>query len=188
MNERQKVMKCVDAIVTVGALVWLAGCASAPTVAVLEPVGPAPVGQAKALDQGSLQVYSARQREPTDANDMGWQSDYNFARNLFDYNLAHTDYIILTQDGKTLQYVRNARNPADPMPARVTLPPGRYKVEAQAQEQHGETVNLLIPVAVEPGKITVVHLCGNWKPRGHFANADVVRLPDGQIAGWLAAH
>jgi hypothetical protein len=181
-------MKCIDSIVLVGALVWLTGCASAPTVAVFDPVGPAPASQVKSLDQGSLQVYSARQCEPIGTRDMEWRWDYNLGRNPFEVDLAHTDYFILTQDGKPIQYVRNAHNPADPMPTVVALPPGRYKVEALAEEHYREAVNLVIQVVVEPGKTTVVHLSGNWKPRRHFTNADVVRLPDGEIAGWLAAH
>ena len=175
-------MKCMALLITIGALVWFAGCATAPTVAVLEPVGPAPAGHAKVLDHGFLQVYSARQ--PFYANDMDWVWECN----SFKYELAHTDYMILTEDGKTVQSVRNSRNPADSMPALVALPPGRYQVEAQADEHCVAAVNLVIPVVVERGKTTVVHLSGNWKPEGHFANADVVRLPDGQIAGWLAAH
>lgn len=181
-------MKCIDSIVTVSALVWLAGCASAPTVTLREPVGPTPAGQAKAAGQGSLKVYSARQIETSSANDTEWQRDYDFGSRPVPYGLAHTDYTLLTQDGRILQYVRNARNPADPNPALVTLPPGHYKVEADAESYRGETVRMVIPTVIEPGKTTVVHLSGNWKPPGDFANAEVVRLPDGQIAGWLAAH
>jgi hypothetical protein len=175
-------MKYLASIVTVGAVVWLAGCSSAPIFTVIQPVGPAPADQAKLLHNGFLQVYSARQ--PLYANETDWQWDCN----SFDYALAHTDYLILTQDGKTLLHVRNALNPADPMPTRVTLPPGRYQVEAQAGRHRVTGLNLRIPVVIEPGKITVVHLSGKWEPRGHFTNADVVRLPDGRIVGWLAAH
>ena len=181
-------MECGDSIVTVGALVWLAGCASAPTVTVLEPVGPSPARQAKAPGQGSLKVYSARQIGTSSANDTEWQWDYDFGSRPVPFGLAHTDYTILTEDGRPLQYVRNARNPADPNPALVTLPPGRYKVEAEAESYRGQTVKTVIPTVIEPGKTAVVHLFGNWKPQGHFTNAEVVRLPDGQIAGWLAAH
>jgi hypothetical protein len=181
-------MKYTNSIAVVGALALLTGCASAPNVAILEPVGPAPASQTKVLGQGALQVYSARQQEPIQANDMEWQWDYNQGNNGFTYGLAHTDYVILTQDGKPLHYVRNARNPADPDPALVTLPPGRYEVQAEAEESGPKMANVVIPVLVEPGKTTVVHLSGNWEPQRQFGDADVVRLPDGQIAGWLAAH
>ena len=56
-------MKCIAAIVETGGWMWLAGCASVPSVTVREPVGPAPTNQAKATGQGYLQVYSARLRE-----------------------------------------------------------------------------------------------------------------------------
>jgi hypothetical protein len=181
-------MKYLHSIAIVSALVWIAGCASAPTIAIVEPVGPAPASQTTALSQGSLQVYSARQKEPIDTSFTQWEWDYNLGRNSRIYGLAHTDYIILTQEGSTLQYVRNALNPTDPEPALVTLPPGHYKVEAEAEGHDGQTRKVVIPAVVEPGKTTVVHLSGNWQPRRHFADADVVRLPDGQIAGWLAAH
>ena len=181
-------MKYTRSIVTVTALVWLAGCASAPPIAVVKPVGPAPASPQLAQSQGSLQVYSARQKEPLDTSFTDWEWDYNLQRNLLIYSLAHTDYIIRTQDGNPFQYVRNALNPTDPTPTLVTLPPGHYTVEAEAEGHDGQTVNVMIPAVVEPGKATLVHLSGNWQPRRHFTDADVVRLPDGQIAGWLAAH
>jgi hypothetical protein len=46
----------------------------------------------------------------------------------------------------------------------------------------------MLPVLIEFGRTTVAHLSDNWQPKAHFTEADVVRLPDGQIAGWLAAH
>jgi hypothetical protein len=29
---------------------------------------------------------------------------------------------------------------------------------------------------------------GGWKPRHHYTDSDVVRLPGGEIAGWLAVR
>jgi hypothetical protein len=114
--------------------------------------------------------------------------DYAFSRNAFAYGLAHTDYFLRAEDGRLLNYVRNATNPSDPKPALVWLPPGHYTVEAEAEETDGQTVSVVLPVLIEPGKATVAHLTGNWRPRAHFTDQDVVRVPDGQIAGWLAAH
>jgi hypothetical protein len=113
-------LRYIDSIAAASALIWLAGCAPAPAVTILEPVGPAPAGQAKVLGQGSLQVYSARQKEPLAAEFREWQWDYELGKNAFTYGLAH--------------------------------------------------------------------FSGNWKPKDYFTNADVVWLPDGQIAGWLAAY
>jgi hypothetical protein len=179
-------MKYTHSIAVAGALVLLTGCASSPPVVVLTPVGPAPAGQAMTSGQGYLQVYSARFKEPVAPNFMEWQTDYDFTAAPFLYDLAHSDYVIRTQEGNILKNVRNARNPADPDPALVALPPGRYKIEAEGEEAGGRTVRVDLPVLIEPGETTVVHLSGNWKPRAQFTDADVVRLPDGQIAGWLA--
>ena len=181
-------MKCNITIVAASglSLMWLAGCASAPSVAVSKPVGPEPASQAKASDQGYLEVYSARLKENVLPDFMQWEWDYPLDRNAFTYALGHTDYIIRTEDGHTFRYIRNAANPADPKPALVSLPPGRYKVQAEGEEADGKTVTVLLPVLVEPGRTTVAHLSGHWAPEAHFTDADVVRLPDGQIAGWLA--
>jgi len=179
-------MKNTHLIAAAGALVWLTGCASSPPVVVLTPVGPAPAGRAMTSHQGYLQVYSARFKEPVESNFLEWQPDYDFTAAPFFYDLAHSDYVIRKEDGSLLKNVRNARNLADPDPVLVTLPPGRYKIEAEAEEAGGRTVKVELPVLVEHGKTTVVHLSGNWRPRAHFTDADVVRLPDGQIAGWLA--
>ena len=121
-------------VAAAGALVWLTGCATSSPVAILTPVGPAPAGQAMTSGQGYLRVYSARFKKPAARNFMEWQSDYDFTAAPFVYDLAHSDYIISTEHGNILKYVRNARNPADPDPALVALPPGRYKIEAEAEE------------------------------------------------------
>ena len=100
-------------------------------------------------------------------------------------SLAHTGYVIRTENGKALKYVYNSRNPTDPQPTRVALPPGRYQIEAQAEEAGRNTVTVVLPVLIEPGKTTVAHLSGHWKPKVQFSDSDVVRLPDGQsLVGW----
>ncbi len=53
---------------------------------------------------------------------------------------------------------------------------------------NGNTTRVLLTVQIEPGKTTVVHLSGIWQPKRPYLNKQVVRLPDGQIAGWLAAE
>jgi hypothetical protein len=182
-------MNCIASIAAASGLMWLAGCASVPSVTVSEPVGPAPASRAMASDQGYLEVYSARLKEDIRPDLTQWEWDYwdyPFEKNAFTYGLAHTDYIIRTEDGHTLKYVRNATNPADPQPTLVPLPPGRYTVESKGEEADGRIATVFLPVLIEPGRTTVAHLSGNWKPKAHFTDADVVRLPDGQIAGWLA--
>ena len=179
-------MKCMISIAAASSLVWLAGCASAPNLAINSPVGPGPSGPEKASPLGCLEVYSARQKEPLAWNFRQWQWEYDMGDNALEYSLAHTGYIIRTENDKVLKYVYNARNPTDPKPTLVRLPPGHYKVEAQADEPGGQAATAVLPVVIKPGKTTVVHLTGHWKPPVHFSDSDVVRLPDGQIVGWLA--
>src|ERR1041385_2919547 len=109
-------------------LVWaagalgLTGCASAPPLAVLAPIGPAPSQSTSGGGDGFLQIYSARQPAATDpaTEEFFWNND--FGRNQFLHRPAHTDYVIATQDGGIFKRVRNARDINDPQPTRVSLP------------------------------------------------------------------
>jgi hypothetical protein len=65
----------------------------------------------------------------------GWDSDYG--RNEFLPGSAHTAYAIYSAEGKLLRYVRNAKNHKDPFPTLVTLAPGGYTVEAEAEQDGG---------------------------------------------------
>ena len=181
-------MKTFDSIATTAGLILLVGCASAPTVARLGPVGPSPANVATDSDLGSLQVYSACEKSGDRPELIQWEWDYPWNRSAFTHGVAHTDYIIRTAEGTTLQYVRNASTFSDPTPAVVSLPPGHYNLEADAEDADGRTAPVLLQVLIEPGKTTVAHLTGNWQPRRPFTDNEIVRLPDGQIAGWLAAH
>ena len=180
-------MRILNSIAAAGVLALLTGCASAPKLAVLEPIGPAPGAPVAAGPGGRLQVYSARQREPLQLQaGEWWRWDTPYPPEELPRGLAHTGYMIRTASGSTLRYVRNAENSADPVATVVMLSPGRYQVEALATQPDGSTTQVLLPVLIEPGKITIAHLSGDWKPARNLTNADVVRLPDGQIAGWLA--
>lgn len=104
-----------------------------------------------------------------------------FGDNGFHYGLAHTDYTIYTPDGKVFQKVQNARGFDDPGPTVVSLPPGRYEVEAAAQD-YG-TVN--IPMVIEPGKLTVVNLQRTLNPvMASVDRKDAVVLGGDRIIGW----
>jgi hypothetical protein len=180
-------MKYVNIIVSTGALIGLVGCASPVKVAVLEPVGPAPTGRLQGSSIGCLQVFSARQPAVIDLNmeERAWNSD--FGKNEFEYAQGHTAYTIYNEAGRLVKRVRNARNQDDPEPTLVPLPAGCYEIRAEAEARAG-TVAVSIPVVIRPGRITTAHLAGGWKPRGHYTDNEVVRLPDGAIAGWLATR
>ena len=179
-------MKGIKLIAATGAACWLSGCASAPNFAIDQPVGPAPGSPVIASSHGYLEVYSAHREEPITDNFTEWQRNYNVGRYPVAYELAHTSYIVRNGNGTIVEEVRNARNANDPRPKRVALPPGRYHVEAEAQGPGGPMMAVLLPVVIKPGKTTVAHLAGHWKPEVPFTDGEVIRLPDGQIAGWLA--
>ncbi len=178
-------MKCV-VIALASSLMCLAGCASAPRIALSEAVGPGPSSPERAAPQGHLEVHSARQREPLASNIGEWRWEYDMGDYAIQYSLTHTGYTILSENGRVLEYVYNARNLTDPQPALVRLPPGRYKVEAQSEEPNGGAATVVLPVLIKRGKTTAVHLAGRWKPAANFHEDEIVRLPHGQIAGWLA--
>jgi hypothetical protein len=147
-----------------------------------------PDRSAQQSKEGSLQVYSARVSADVDVNaeEFFWNND--FGRNDFLYEPAHADYTIYGSDGKVLKRVRNAHDWNDGKPALVKLPPGHYEVQAQAEAYAGETIPVKVPVVIKAGHETVVHLGGDWKPRGHYKRTELVRLPNGQMAGWRATE
>ena len=101
------------------------------------------------------------------------------------YDPAHSDYTLLTATGSFIKEVRNARDELDPEPTVVPLPPGLYQIRADAEGPNG-TEEVRVPVLIQAGQTTRAHLMGDWKPRRHYEETDVVRLPDGEIAGWVA--
>jgi hypothetical protein len=179
-------MKYISTLALAGTVIWLAGCASAPRVVVVEPIGPAPAGAAEAGGEGSLAIYSARALEVIDVNAEEWLSDYNFGGNENHYEPAHTDYTIYTQDGQFLQHVRNARGPGDQTPVLVMLPAGSYKVEAAALNCDSRRVGVLMFVVVKPGQATVAHLDGDWNPTEQSMPTALATLPCGRVIGWRA--
>jgi hypothetical protein len=182
-------MRILNSIALAAASVLLAGCASTPQFAELQPVGPAPAGPRKGCPVGRLQVYSAPQAEPIQMEGgEWWRWDTAYASKRLPRGIAHSSYLIRTNGGHLVEYVRNAKSAMDPIPTVVTLPPGQYEVQAQAEAPDGSINRVLLSVVIQPGKTTVVHLVGNWKPHTQYMNKQVVRLPDGQIAGWLASR
>jgi len=167
------------------ATLWLAGCASTPNVAVVEPVGPAPVRAALATGDGSLVVYSARIPAVTDLNRDQWLSNIDPEQTYLGYQPEHTSYTIYTKTGQWVATVPNESGEDGASPAIVPLAPGAYRVEAQALDCDGSRINVVVPVLIKPGATTVAHLGGDWRPQG-VAENDVARLPCGRPIGWRA--
>lgn len=168
-------------------LISLAGCAGPGSVVQLQPVGPVPNSVASASAEGCLQVYTARERAPVDANatEFFWNGD--FGQNQFLHGMAHSPYTVCTVEGKVLRRVPNTTGMNDPQPTRLTLAPGDYQVRAEAERYNDVTIPVVVPVRIEGGKTTVVHLDGRWESQPPPAPEKSVRLPDGQIVGWKFA-
>jgi hypothetical protein len=181
-------MKYTNILAAVGATVCLVGCASAPRVAVEEPLGPAPTGVARGTGDGSIVIYSAQ--EPADVNmyEQEWRWNNDFGRNAFMDEPAHSGYTIYTQNGEVFKHVRNARDPNDATPTVVKLPAGSYKVAAEAINCNGNREKVLMNVVVSPGQTTVAHLTGGWNPMGQYGETQLARLPCGRAIGWRASE
>jgi hypothetical protein len=141
------------------ALFAITGCQSASLVAV-PPVGPDSIASNKSDSEGILQVYSARLPAITDVNFEEFFANDDVAGNPFPLAPAHSDYTIYTETGSVFERVHNARNLADAQPALVTLPTGTYKIEAQAKGVDPGTFPAVVPITIQAGRTTHVHLDG----------------------------
>jgi hypothetical protein len=145
---------------------WASGCVTEGNTLVLDAVGPAPAQPAAVSQRGTLVVFSA----------FDVHADFTA---VDPDRRRHTDYKLLSSDGKFVRLIHNNPNSLMEGPVEVGLAPGEYKVVARCNGCGVVTV----PVVVEPNRTTTVHLEGGASlPRG----ADTVQLPDGQIIGWRA--
>jgi len=142
----------------------LPGCATRPVS--IAPVGPTPTGQPTAfVPTGRLQVFS-----DTETHEIGENTVY----------YPHTSYNIHDQSGKIVEYVPNHTGVMDGSPSTVSIPAGQYNVVAESSSYGRVTV----PVVIEGGKTTVVHLDREWQPAAKTPSNDLVYLPDGEAVGW----
>ena len=140
----------------------LAGCASTPIA--LSPVGPKPSAPPIAYGTGHLRVYSDTKTRMI--------SEDNY--------YPHTSYSIRDQLGRFIKFVPNHIGYLDEKPTLVTIPAGKYNVVAESSSYGRVTV----PVVIEDGKTTVLHLDRGWNPSLNTPSNEVVRLPDGEAVGW----
>jgi hypothetical protein len=127
---------------------------------------------AGASDEGTLLVYSACTRNADFAGRDLRRPEYS-------------DYKIVSTDGKQMQRVHNNTGTIFQDPRPVELAPGKYNIFARVNG-YG---HLTVPVIIEAGRTTVLHLEGGdpWREESVFNQTNAVRLPDGQIIGWKAA-
>jgi hypothetical protein len=157
-------MRILSCSAALAALVAFLGCASHPPYALNETVGPSHPRASRPGGKGGLIVYSAS--EVVDQ-----------AESFFP---THSGYTIYLPDGQRLRKVDNRTGSFDQEPVTVTLPAGEYSLRARATNVGWVSV----PVVIQAGRTTVVHLDGRRRASQGAASADHwVRLPDGQIVG-----
>jgi hypothetical protein len=148
------------------------GCVNEPRA--LSAIGPDPAAPLNCAfgGQGRLQVFSATQTRAADNS----SADYN------GYFYPHSSYEIQNDAGRTVKYIRNRANFMDETPDSVRLAPGHYQVVAESS-----CCGLVaVPVVIVAGQTTSVHLDAQWIPSAR-ADRPLVRLPDGETAGFAAA-
>ena len=154
------------ALICLAILPLLAGCASQTVT--LSPVGPGPVNQDAVVPSGRLKVFS-----DTESHCIGDGPPY----------YPHTGYQIYDESGRFVKYVPNHIGVMDESPTLVSLPEGTFNVMAESSSYGRVTV----PVIIQSGRTTVVHLDRGWRPSTKVVAKNWVHLPDGEVVGWSGA-
>jgi hypothetical protein len=158
-------MKSVYCLLGTGLVLALVGCSSTPVA--LAPVGPDPVGSERMASEGELQVFSSLLGRSEGDNPTWYQ---------------HSDYYIYDLRGMLVKQVDNAIAHYATAPRPVALPTGRYLVKAQAEDYF----RVEVPVTIERGRTTKVHLDDNWKLPPDTPKSQLVCMPNGNPVGWRA--
>ena len=141
----------------------LTGCAFTPVA--LNSVGPEPRGAESFIATGYIQVFS-----DTEEHDIGHGEPY----------YTHKGYGIYDTAGKQVKYVPNHIGDMDESPTLVEIPTGHYQVDAESSA-YGP---VRVPVVIQAGKTTLLHLDGIWQPTSNISPNQLVRLPNGEAIGW----
>ena len=147
------------------ALALLSACANPGTPVAVQAVGPAPREEAASSHEGYLVVYSAwgivnENKAPVD---------------------HHSRYTIMSDDDKINRVIINHIDRFDEGPIRVSLSAGSYKVSALS----AHSGRVIVPVIIAPQQTTYVYLDGQTRPNlAAGQQADVVKLPNGDVVGW----
>jgi hypothetical protein len=158
-------MKSVYILLATGLVSLLVGCSSTPVA--LAPVGPNPVDIESMDSKGALQVFSSLTGR-SEGDNPTWHK--------------HTEYYIYNLHGKLLKHVDNTIGHYENAPRPVALPAGRYLVKAHAKDYFWVNV----PVTIERGRTTRVHLDDNWKLPANTPKTELVSMPNGNPVGWRA--
>jgi hypothetical protein len=163
-------MKSVSMLLGIVLVAGLIGCSSTPVD--LARVGPNPTGGERMASEGQLQVFSSLVEENDDQSQGSTDSSWH----------QHTDYSIYNSQGKRVERVDNTIGHYERTPRIVTLPAGRYVVKAQAKDYFWVEV----PVTIEAGRTTRVHLDEHWQPPVNTPTNGLVSMPNGIPVGWRA--
>jgi len=158
-------MKSVYCFLGTGLVSLLVGCSSTPVA--LAPVGPNPVGSESMAFKGELQVFSSLVGR-SEGDNPTWNQ--------------HTDYYIYSSQGKLVKHVDNTIGYYASAPRLIALPAGSYLVKAQAEDY----LSVDVPVVIERGRTTRVHLDDNWKLPADTPRRELVSMPNGNPVGWRA--
>jgi hypothetical protein len=152
-------------------------CCATPAILALETPTTRSEASCPPSSKGSLVVYSATYPQTLE------QSEYP----------AHTNYTVATVSDQVIEQVANNTGSFGASPAAVQLPCGNYHVRAQ----YGRGRFVIVPVAIQAGKTTVLDLDGDPVPAGGSLTdrsvarravrgpmGQPIRLPGGEIAGW----
>lgn len=178
-------MKTMLPLATAGVIACMVSSVSASKIVVVpEVIGPAQHIAPQNGTEGTLQVYTARKQADVDVNKMEFLWNNDFGKNEFIYEPAHTDYTIYGADGKVIQKVRNASGKRVEVPSTVSLAPGSYTIQAEAELPGVITKTVQISVVIEPGEATLVNLQPSWvRPVAPAISGNVVRFADGRVIG-----
>ncbi len=163
-------MKTIFVLAGAGLVALLAGCATTPVP--VAPVGPNPSAARSDSSRGGLQVFSRLARHSDEQNQ--GSSDPN------PQWYQHTAYEIFDLQGNLVSNVQNRPHHYDDVPDLVRLPPGQYTVKAESADYFW----VQVPVKIETGKTTNLHLDGRWSPPPGTPDGDIIKLPDGRPVGW----
>ncbi|MGB7747982.1 MAG: hypothetical protein WBN75_11915 [Verrucomicrobiia bacterium] len=158
-------MKNINFILVAAVISLLTGCASTPVV--LAPVGPNPMGYSGMGSKGQLLVYSAWQGHGEGNNPCYYQ---------------HSNYYIYEPSGKLVRHVENIVGHYAQSPRPEVLPAGKYIVQARAKG-YGN-VWIKVPVVIQAGRTTRVHLDNGWTVPADIPKTELVSIPIGYPVGW----
>jgi hypothetical protein len=176
-------MKYVITIAVSSSVSCLVDCASIPPITLLQAIRPAPTEHADASGMSTIEFYSSRVRTPPDLNQEEFLWNNDFGNNYFLHEPSHRDYTSCTNDGTTMQPVREVRGRYGAPPDVVSLAPGRHIVKTEARD----FVLATMPTGIEPGTRTLVNLQrGRKRVPERVTETDLVLTWDSQVFGWRA--